>query len=110
MRPILAYHNISSTIGVVQAWDGGGTAPVFSVNVTGIPRQYLVLGWLGSGLLAGDQDREWGELPNAPVSSGLFQLWDGIFTWFFIWRLAPDIWSSKLLDLAAIDMIIVAVN
>ena len=43
----------------MQAWDGGGTAPVSSVNVTWIPRQYLISGWLGSGLLAGDQDGKW---------------------------------------------------
>ena len=60
VRPVLAQHSISSTKGADQALDGGGTAPVSSVNVTFIPKQYLVLGWLGGSLLAGDQDSEWG--------------------------------------------------
>ena len=111
MRPILAYHSISSKKGTVQAWGSGGTAPVSVVNVTCIPRHYLVLRWLGSGLLAGDQDGKWEwELPNAPISLGSFQLWDGMSMWPSIWRLAPDVWSSKLLDLVAIDKIVVAVN
>ena len=92
-------------------WDSGGTAPVSFVNVTWIPQQYLVLGLLGSGLLAGNQDSEQeGELPNAPVSSGSFQLWDGTSAQPSIWSLAPDVQSSKSLDLAAIDTIVVAVN
>ena len=100
-----------STKGAFQAWDGGGTTPVSTVNVTCIPKQYLVLGWLGSGLLARDQDGKWeGELPNAPISSGHFQCWDCMPAWPTVWRLAPDIQSSKSLDLAAIDMIVVAVN
>ena len=89
----------------------GETAPVSLVNVTCIPRQYLVLGWLGGNLLARDQDGKWeGELTNAPVSSGSFQLWNGTSAWPSIWRLAPDVWSSKSLDLAAIDTIVVAMN
>ena len=76
-----------------------------------IPRQCLVLGWLGSGLLAGDKGDKWmGELPNAPISSESFQLWDGMSMWPSIWRLAPDIWSSKLLDLVAIDMIVLGMS
>ena len=111
VRPILAQRSTSSTKGAVQAWGSGGTAPVTLVNVTCISRQYLVLGWLGGGLLVGDQDGEQeGELPNAPISLGSFQLWDGMSTWPSFWRLAPDIWSSKSLDLAVIDMIVVAVN
>ena len=44
-----------------------GTTPVSSVNVTCIPKQYLVLGQLGSSPLARDQDGKWeGELPDAP--------------------------------------------
>ena len=90
---------------------GGGTAPVSSVNVTCIPRKYLVLGQLGSGLLARDQDgQQERELHNAPISLGSFQLWDGMSTWLCIWRLALDFWSSKSLDLSSIDMIVVAVN
>ena len=89
----------------------GGTTPVSSVNVTWIPRQYLVLGWLGGRLLARDQDGEWeGELPNTPISSGSFQIWDGTSMQPSIWRLAPDIQSFKSLDLVAIDIIVVAMN
>ena len=91
--------------------DGGGTAPLSSVNVTWIQRQYLALGWLGSGHLAGDQDGKWEEeLPNTPVSLGSFPPWDGPSVWLSIWRFFPDIWSSKLLDLVAIDTIIVAMT
>ena len=73
VRPVLAYHSISSTIGTVEAWDSGGTTPVSSLIVTCIPRQYLVLGWLGDSLLARDQDGKWeGELPNAAISLGSF--------------------------------------
>ena len=76
-----------------------------------IPRQCLVLGQLGNDLLARDHDGEWeGQLPDAPDSPGSFVLLDGMSAWPPIWRLAPDILSSKLLDLAAIDTIVVAVN
>ena len=92
-------------------WDCRGTTPVSSVNVTCIPKQYLVLGQMGSGLLARDQDVEQeGELPNAPISSGPFWHWDCTSAWPSVWRLAPDFWSSKSLDLVAIDMIVVAMN
>ena len=30
--------------------------------------------------------------------------------WPSVWRLAPELWSSKLSELVAIDMIIVAMN
>ena len=39
-------HLLSSTNGTLQAWGGGGNTPVSLVNVTCIPRQYLVLGSL----------------------------------------------------------------
>ena len=88
-----------------------GTAPISSVNVTYIPKQYLVLGQLGGSPLAGDQDGEWeGELPDTPISSGPFQCGDSTPAWPSVWRLALDIQSSRLLDLVAIDMIVVAVN
>ena len=92
-------------------WDSGGTAPVSSVYVTWIPRQYLVLGWVGGNLLAGDQDgKQERELLNAPISLGSFWLWDGPSMWHSIWGLVPDIQSSKSLDLVAIHTIVVAVN
>ena len=62
--------------------DGGGKAPVSLVNVTCIPKQYLVLGQLGGGPLARDQDGEWeGELPDTPISSGSFHHWVSTPTW-----------------------------
>ena len=86
-------------------------APVSSVNVTCIPRQCLVLGQPGDGFLARDQDSKWeGALPNASISSGSFQSLDGMGVWPSVWMLAPDVWSSKLLDLVAIDVIVVAMN
>ena len=90
---------------------GWGTAPNSSVNVTCISRQCFVLGWLDSGLLARDQDGKWeGELPNASDSCRSFALWDGTSAWPSIWRLAPDILSTRSLNLAAMDMKLVAVN
>ena len=59
----------------------------------------------------GQGPRQWeGELPNAPNSPGSFALWDGTSAWPSIWRLATDVLSSRSLDLAAIDMKLVAVN
>ena len=111
VSPVLAEHSISSTEGAVQVWDSGGTASVSSVKVTCIPKQYLVLGWLDSCLLTRDQDGEWeGELPNIPISSGTFQLWDSMSPWPPVWRWLPDLWSLGWLDLVAIDMVVVTVN
>ena len=103
--------SISSMRGAIQEWEGGSTAPNSSVNVTCISRQCFVLGLLDSSLLARDQDGKWeGELPNASDSCRSFALWDGMSTWPSIWRLAPDILSTKSLNLAAMDMKLVAVN
>ena len=86
-------------------------APVSSVNVRYIPRECQVSGQLGDGFLTRDQDGEQeGALPNAPVSSSFLQPLDGIGVWPSVWRLAPNVQLSRLLDLAAIDMIVVAVN
>ena len=88
-----------------------GTAPKSSVNVTCISRQCLILGQLDGSLLARDQDGKWeGELSNAPDSHRCFALWDGMSTWHSIWRLAPEFLFTRSLDLAAIDMKLVAVN
>ena len=71
----------------------------------------MVLGQLGDGFLARNQDGEQeGALPNAPFSSGSFQHLDGRGVWPSVWRLAPDVQLSKLLDLVAIDVTVVAVN
>ena len=89
----------------------GGTAPNSSVNVTHISKQCLVLGQLAGGLLAVDQDGEWeGELPDASDSCRSFALWDGMSAWPSIWRLVPDVLFPRSLDLAAIDMKLVAMN
>ena len=111
VRPVLPWQSISSTKGTIQAWGGGGMAPVSLVNVTCIPRQCLVLGQLDDCFLARDQGGEWGmALPDTPISSGSLWPLDGMGVWPSVWRLAPDVQFSKSLDLAAIDMTVVAVN
>ena len=75
------------------------------------PGNVIVLGQFDGGLLAGGQESEWkGELPDAPNSLGSFALWDGTSAWPSIWKLAPDILPSRSLNLAAIDMKLVALN
>ena len=65
----------------------------------------------GWGLWAWDQDGEQeGRLSNAPGSHRSFALWAGTSAWPSIWRLAPDISSPRSLNLAAIDMKLVAVS
>ena len=65
----------------------------------------MVVSWLG------DQGDEWErELSDASSSCRSFALWGGMSMWPFIWRLAPDISSTRSLDLAAMDMKLVAVN
>ena len=76
-----------------------------------MPRQYQVLGQPGDDHLSGDQDREQeGALPDATVSSRPFWLLGDMGVWPSIWKLAPDNWLSKSLDLVAIDMTVVVVN
>ena len=76
-----------------------------------ISRQCLVLGKLGNSLLAGDQDgKREGALPNASISSGSFWPLDDMETWPSVWRLIPDVWLSKSLDLAAIDVTVVVMT
>ena len=80
-------------------------------SITCIPRQCQVSGWQGDSFLTGDQDGEWeGSLPNAPISSGSSWPLDGMGEWPSVWRLAPGVQLSKLLDLVAIDVTVVAVN
>ena len=89
----------------------GGTAPNSSHNVTCISRQHFILGQLDGGLLASDQDSKWeGGLPDASDSHGSFALWDGTSTWPSIWRLFPDVLFPRSLDLAVINMKLVAEN
>ena len=91
--------------GVAEAW------LLFLQLVTYIPRQYWVSGWPGDGCLTRDQDGEWeGALPDVPFSPRLFWLLGGVRAQPSIWRLAPVIQSSKLLDLVAIDTTVVVVN
>ena len=76
-----------------------------------IPKQYLVPGGSGDCNLSGDLDGEWeGTLPDTPISSGPSQPLGDVGVWPSIWRLTPDIQSSKSLDLVAIDMTVVAMN
>ena len=71
----------------------------------------LVLGWLDGGLLARDQDSKWeGELADASGYCRSFTLWDGTSMWPLVWRLAPDVSSTRTLNLSAMDMKLVAVN
>ena len=102
---------MSSTTSAIQAWGSGGAASLSSVKVTCIPRQYQVLGQIGAGCLSRERDGEWkGALPDTPISSRPFQPLGDVGVWPSIWRLAPDIWSSESLDLATIDMPVVAMN
>ena len=86
-------------------------APNSSIKVTRISKQYFVLGILDGGLWAGDQDsKQDGELSTASGSHGSFALWAGTFAWPSVWRLAPDTSSTRLLNLTAMDMKLVAVS
>ena len=97
--------------GCCPEWECGDTYHNSSVNVTCILRQYLLLGQLEGGLLAGDQDSEWEEnYPRLLTPMDPFALWDGMSIWPSIWRLAPDVLFPRSLNLAAIDMKLVAVN
>ena len=97
--------------GAIQEWEGGGTAPNSSVKVTYISKQCFILGWLDGSLWARDQDGKWeGELTDASSSHRSFALWGGTSTWPSIWRLAPDVSSTGLLNLAAMDTKLVAVD
>ena len=76
-----------------------------------IPKQHWVPGGPGDRYLSGDLHGEWeGTLPDAPISSGPSQPLGDMGVWPSIWRLAPDVQSSKLLDLVAIDVKVVAMN
>ena len=109
--PVLASCSISSARGTIQECDHGGTALNSSVKVTCISKQCFILGWLDGGLWAGDHDGKWeGELSDASSSCRSFALWGGMSTWLSIWRLAPDVSSTRSLNLAAMDMKLVAVN
>ena len=111
MRPVLISSSISSTRGAIQEWEGGCTAPNYSVSVTCISRQCFILGWLDGGLLARDQEDKWeGELSNASGSHMPFALWDGASMWPSIWELGPDVLFPRSFNLAATDRKLVAVN
>ena len=90
---------------------GWGALHLILHNVTCISRQYFVLWQLDDCLLAGDQDGKWeGELPNASNSCRSFALWYGMSAWPSIGRLTPNVLSTRSLNLAAMDMKLVAVN
>ena len=82
-----------------------------SCSISSMPSRNERVGALPLIHLAGDQDSKWEvELPNASDSCRSFALWDGMSTWPSIWRLAPDVLSTRSLDLAVMDMKLVAVN
>ena len=111
VSPVLTSHSMSSTSGAIQEWEAGGMAPNSLVKVTCISKQYLTLGWPDGGLWAGDHDGEWeGELSASSDPHRSFVPWVGTYIWPSAWRLAPGILSTRLLDFAAIDMKLVAVN
>ena len=86
-------------------------APNSSTKVTHISKQYFILWQLDGSLWAGDQDGEQeGELSSSFGSHRFFARWVGTSMWPSIWRLAPDILSTRSLNLAAIDMKLVAVS
>ena len=88
-----------------------GTAPISLVKAMCISKQCLMLGWSGDGLRARDKDGKWERgLQDTPIPLVSFQLLDGMTVWPLVWVLAPDVWSSKSLDLTAIEMIAVAEN
>ena len=110
-RPVLQCHSMSSTTSAVKTWGDRGAAPLSSVKVTHIPRQYWVSGQPGNSHLSRDWDGEWeGVLPEAPISSRPFWPLGDVMVQPSIWRLAPDIWSSRPFDLVAIDMPVVVMN
>ena len=51
-----------------------------------------------------------GNYPLPSGSHGSFAFWAGTSAWPSVWRLASHILSTRLLDLAAIDMKLVAVS
>ena len=88
-----------------------GYSPSSSVKITLISKQYFVLGWLDSGPWTGDKNGEWvGELSSPSCSHWTFTPWVGTSMWPSAWSFAPDILSTRLLDLAAIDTKLVATN
>ena len=102
---------MSSTTGAIQTWGSRGAAPLSLVKVTGIPNSTKSQGQPGNSHLSRDQDGEWeGALPDTPISSRPFWPLGDVEVWLSIWRLAQDIWSSKSLDLVAIDTLVVAMN
>ena len=69
----------------------------------------FILGWpeggTGTRMVSGRENH-----PRASNSHWSSALLDGMSAWPSIWRLAPDVLSPRLLDLAAIDVKLVAVN
>ena len=107
----LPSHTLSSMTDACQACGGGGVTLQSWVDVTCISKQYQVSSQSCVGFLAGDWDGECnGVLPNASGSSGPFQLLGVVRLWPSVWILTPGFWSSKSLNLAAIDMKTGAVN
>ena len=100
VRPDLPSQTMSSTTCTCQACGGGGIIAPSPVEIPCVSKQYRVSGQLGFGFLTTDCDGEHdGVLPNTSVSSGPFWPPGGVRVGPSVWILAPDFWSSKLLDL-----------
>ena len=70
-----------------------------------------MLGQPDGSLQVGDHIGEWGgELSSSSVSQRSVAPWAGLSTWPSAWRLDSAALSTKLLNLAAMDMKLVAVN
>ena len=111
VRPDLPSQSMSSTTGTWQACGGGGVVPLSLVEITCISKQYQVSGQSGLCFLTRDLDGEWDEvLPNASVSSRPFKPLGGVRVGPSVWVTTPEFWSSRLLDLVAINMEILAVG
>ena len=109
VKPALPSHTMSSMIGTCHICVGGSDAPSSSVETICISRQYQVSGQLG--FLTGDWDSDQdGVFPNGSGSSGPFQLLGGVRAWPSFWILVPGFFSSRSLNMVAIDMKTVAVN
>ena len=87
----LPSQTMSSTIGTCQVCGSGGLVPPSLVEITCIPKQYQVSGWLGVGFLTRDWDGEYhGVLQNASVSSGPFWPFGDVRVWPPVWMLTLD--------------------
>ena len=111
VRPDLPSQGMSSTTGVCQVCEGSVVVPPFLVEITCISKQYRVSGQSGVCFFARDWDGEWDEvLPNASVSSRPFWPLGGVRAGPSVWATTPDFWSSRSLDLVAINTEVLTIS